>query len=97
MPFGLSVVEEGDSLGDKEIATLVAGHKVRPAWYNARSTRMTYLWAGVDVDDETNPKRGDLERDFDQTSRSRVEMSAGQRISPNDANLSEIGGFKDKF
>lgn len=42
VPFGLSVVEEGDSLGDKEIATLVAGHKVRPSWYNARSTRMTY-------------------------------------------------------
>ncbi|KAH8044135.1 phosphorelay sensor kinase [Aureococcus anophagefferens] len=25
-PFALSVVEDGDSFGDKEIATLVAGH-----------------------------------------------------------------------
>ena len=54
-------------------------------------------FAGVDVDVETNPKMGDRARDFAQSSRSRGEMSAGQRISPNDANLSEIGGFKDKF
>jgi hypothetical protein len=43
-----------------------------------------------------NPKMGDLERYFAQTSRSRVEMSTGQRISPNDSDLSEIGDEKDK-
>lgn len=44
VPFGLSVIEEGDALGDKEIATLVAGHPARSSWYNARSTRMTYCY-----------------------------------------------------
>ena len=57
----------------------------------------TAAYLGVDVDVKMNPKMGELERDFAQTSRSRGEMSAGQRISPNNANLSEIGGFKDKF
>ena len=43
------------------------------------------------------PKTSDSERYFAQTLRSRVEMSAGQRISPNNANLSEIGSCKDTF
>ena len=43
-PFALAVVEDGDSFGDKEIATLVAGHRARPAWFNARSTRMSYCY-----------------------------------------------------
>ena len=43
------------------------------------------------------PKTSDFARDFAQTLRSRVEMSAGQRISPNNANLSEIGSCKDTF
>lgn len=42
-----------------------------------------------------NSKTGDLERDFAQTSRSRVEMSTGPRISPNHRTRSEIRGFKD--
>ena len=41
------------------------------------------------------PKTSDSERYFDQTSRSRVEMCTGPRISPNRRNLSEILGFKD--
>ena len=43
-PFALSVVEDGDSFGDKEIATLVAGHGARAAWFNARATRMSYCY-----------------------------------------------------
>ena len=43
-----------------------------------------------------NPKMSDVERDFALTSRSRVEMSAGQKISPNDSDLSEIGDEKDE-
>ena len=48
-------------------------------------------------DEPKDGRFGERERDVAQTSRSRVEMSAGQRISPNNANLSEIGGFKDTF
>jgi hypothetical protein len=64
----------------------------RAVGYGAGSAVGSGTFAGVDVDVNMNPKMGDLERDFAQTSRSRVEMSAGQRISPNNANLSEIGG-----
>ena len=42
-----------------------------------------------------NQKMSEFERDVAQSSRSRVEMSTGQRISPNDRKLSEILGFKD--
>ena len=52
-------------------------------------------FAGVDVDVKTNPKMGDLEKYFAQTSRSRVEMSTGSRISPNDIDLSEGEEKKD--
>ena len=75
---------------------------LKPVWYSP-SSRTALAEAelervsGVDVDVTMNPKMSDVERDFALTSRSRVEMSAGQRISPNDANLSEIGGVKDTF
>ena len=62
-----------------------------------REAERRQIPAGVDVDVKTNPKMSDLERDFAQTSRSRVEMNTGPRISPNHRNLSEIGGFKDKI
>ena len=58
------------------------------------ATISTYL-SNVDV--KMNPKMDDFEEDFAHTLRSRVESSAGQRISPNNADPSEIGGFKDKF
>ena len=61
---------------------------------DANASVVLYL-SNVDV--KMNPKMDDFEGDFAQTSRSRVEMSAGQRISPTNADPSEIGGFKDKF
>ena len=38
------------------------------------------------------PKTGDAESEFAESSRSRVKMSTGERISPNNRDQSEIGG-----
>ena len=68
------------------IATLVA---VSDA--NARASE-----DGVDVDVKMHPKMSDFARHFAPSSRSCAEMSAGQRLSPNNCNRSERGGVKDE-
>ena len=88
----------GDGLCAVATANTVAtwtGFKL-PVRYVANGHDPARYRAGVDVDVKIHPKMSDSERDFWETLRSRVEMSTGQRISPNNRNLSEVGGFKDK-
>jgi insulysin len=99
LPFGLRGAYENG--GERLVSTCLGHEGPNSLLAHLKRKGLAHgLSAGAsatpasDERSKTRPKTSDVARDLAHASRSRVEMHAGQRMSPNNRNLSEKGGLQ---